>query len=109
MDLESKIALKFNTYHGEETFIFTKDEILQIATMPAKNKNAEYKISLQNNTFFAIRYMNKFQYYYKSGNGTRSSTTIYYFPNIAKKIFEIINEPVLLDENKNYSIISISE
>ena len=109
MDLEPKITLMFAVYHGEETFSFTKEEILQIATMPAKKKNSENKLSLQKNSFFAIRDMNEFQYYYKSGSGTRSSAGIYYFPNIAKKIFKVINEPIYFNLDENYQIINITE
>ncbi|AXH09556.1 hypothetical protein CP960_01325 [Malaciobacter halophilus] len=109
IDLEPKITLMFSAYHGKETFTFTKDEILQIATMPPKNRNFEYKLSLQNNSFFAIRDMNEFQYYYKSGSGTRSSTAIYYFPNIAKKIFKVINDLDFWEEDEDFPIILITE
>ncbi|ADG93147.1 hypothetical protein Arnit_1491 [Arcobacter nitrofigilis DSM 7299] len=109
MNLEPKITLIFAAYHGEETFTFTKDEILKIATMPAKNYNSENKISLQNNRFFAIRDMNEFQYYYRSGTGTRGSASIFYFPNIAKKIFKVINEPIYLNSDGYNQIINITE
>ncbi|RXJ80168.1 hypothetical protein [Arcobacter sp. F2176] len=107
IELEPKIVLMFKAYHGEESFTFTKSDVLKIATMPGKKWNTENKISLQNNHFFAIRDMNEFQYYYISGSGTRGSSAIYYFPNIAKKIFEAINELGFGDED--YPIIKITE
>lgn len=109
IDLEPKIILKFTAYYGEESFIFTKEEILQIATMPSKNNDCVNKLSLQKNCFFAIRDMNEFQYYYKSGSSTRSSTAVYYFPNIAKEIFKVINESIDLNSDENYQIINITE
>ncbi len=109
IELESKIVLMFKAYHGKESFIFTKSEILQIATMHAKKKNTENKISLQNNSFFAIRDMNEFQYTYKSGGGTRGSAAIYYFPNIAKKIFKAINDLDFSEEDEDFPIIIITE
>lgn len=74
-----------------------------------QKKNSEYKLSLQNESFVAIRDLNEFQYYYKSGSGTRSSTAIYYFPNIAKKIFEVLNNLTSLYEDEIYPIINITE
>lgn len=38
VDSEIKITLMFVAYHGKESFSFTKNEILQIATMPAKKE-----------------------------------------------------------------------
>ena len=109
IDSEPKIILMFVAYHGKESFCFTKEEVLKIATMPARKVNSENKLSLDNDSFFAIRDINKFQYYYKSGGGSRSSTAEYYFPNIAKKIFKVLHELDYVNSDEDYPIINITE